>query len=102
MFNLDEEQTLLKALATDMYDTLNKINSLETYEAGTFKLVEGKNDPTTFLPLIMNIGGQIVQNNYAHKKSKYSTEDQARHVYKRVLSGCTIDTNTLKQEIEQK
>ena len=25
MFNLDEEQTSLKALATDMYDNLNKI-----------------------------------------------------------------------------
>ena len=29
MFNLDEKQTSLKALATDMYDSLNKINSIE-------------------------------------------------------------------------
>ena len=29
MFNLDEEQISLKALTTDMYDSLNKINSLE-------------------------------------------------------------------------
>ena len=29
MFNLDEEQTSLKTLATDTYDRLNKINSLE-------------------------------------------------------------------------
>ena len=29
MFNLDEEQTSLKMLATNMYDNLNKINSLE-------------------------------------------------------------------------
>ena len=29
MFNLDEGQTSLKTLATDMYDSLNKINSLE-------------------------------------------------------------------------
>ena len=29
MFNLDERQTLLKKLATDMYDSLNKINSLQ-------------------------------------------------------------------------
>ena len=28
MFNLDEGQTSLKTLATDMYDSLNKINSL--------------------------------------------------------------------------
>ena len=49
----------------------------------------------------MNIGGQIVQNNYAHKESKYLSEEQARHVYKKVESGGTIDTNTLKQEIER-
>ena len=29
MFNLDEEQTSLKTLATDTYDSLKKINSLE-------------------------------------------------------------------------
>ena len=29
MFNLDEEQTALKTLATDTYDGLNRINSLE-------------------------------------------------------------------------
>ena len=29
MFNLDEGQTSMKTLATDMYDSLNKINSLE-------------------------------------------------------------------------
>ena len=29
MFNLDEEQTSLEMLATDTYDSLNKINSLE-------------------------------------------------------------------------
>ena len=28
MFNLDEGQTSLKTLAIDMYDSLNKINSL--------------------------------------------------------------------------
>ena len=27
--NLDEEQTLLKTLTTDTYDSLNKVNSLE-------------------------------------------------------------------------
>ena len=29
MFNLDEEQTPLKTLATDTYDSLNHVNSLE-------------------------------------------------------------------------
>ena len=29
MFNLDEEQTALETLATDTYDSLSRINSLE-------------------------------------------------------------------------
>ena len=44
-------------LAADTYDSLNKIYSLRDYETGTFKLTEGKNDPTAFLPLNTNIGG---------------------------------------------
>ena len=39
--------------------------------------------------------------NYAHKESKYLSEEQARHVYKKVESGGIINTNTLKQEREQ-
>ena len=56
MFNLDEEQTSLNALATNTYKSLNKINSIENM-TGTFKLVEGKNDCTAFLPLNSNIVG---------------------------------------------
>ena len=59
MFNLEEEQTSLKALATDMYDYLNKINSLENMRQGYLKLVKGRNDSTIFLPLNANIDGQI-------------------------------------------
>ena len=29
MFNLDEEETSLKTLATEMYDSLNQVGSLE-------------------------------------------------------------------------
>ena len=29
MYNMDEEQTSLKALATDTYDSLNRIDSLD-------------------------------------------------------------------------
>ena len=46
--------------------------------------MKGSNDPTAFLPVNAKIGGQIVQNNYAHKESKYLSEEQARHVYKKV------------------
>ena len=53
------------------------------------------------MPLNTNIGGQIAQNSYAHKENKYLTEEQSRHVFKKVESSGTIDTNTLKQETEQ-
>ena len=62
--------------------------------------MKGRNGSTIFLPLNMNIGGQTVQNNYAHKKKKYISDEQARHVYKNMESSGTIDTNTLKQETE--
>ena len=65
------------------------------------KLIKGRNDPTAFLPLNTNIGGKIVQNSYVHKESKYQSEEQAKHVYKKVESGRMIDINTPKQETEK-
>ena len=74
MFNLDEDQTSLKMLTTDMHDTLHKIFFGEcNNSAGTFKLIEGKNDPTTFLPLNENIGGQIRSDKHESKENKYLT-----------------------------
>ena len=64
--------------------------------------MKGRNDSTTFLPLNTNIGGQILQSNYVHKESIYLSEEQARHVHKKVESDGTIDTNTSQQEIEHK
>ena len=69
--------------------------------ARAFKLIKGRDDSTTFLPLNTNIGGQIALNNYAHKESIYLSEEQAGHAYKKVESGGTIDANALKQEVEQ-
>ena len=53
------------------------------------------------LPLNANIGGQIRSNKYKYSKNKYLTEDQARHIYKKVESGNIIYINTLTQEIDQ-
>ena len=58
-----------------------------------------RNDPTAFLPLNANIGGQTNINK--PKSNQYLTEEQARHVYKKVESGSIINTETLQQEIEQ-
>ena len=65
----------------------------------TFKLIEGKNDPTTFLPLITSIGGQV--NSSKSNDNNYLSEEQARHVYKKVESGNVINKDMLQQETEQ-
>ena len=38
MLNLDEEQTALKTLATDTYESLYKINSIENLSQGHLNL----------------------------------------------------------------
>ena len=48
----------------------------------TFKLIKGRNDPIAFLPLSTNIGGQVSNNK--PKDNQYLTEEQARHIYKKV------------------
>ena len=53
------------------------------------------------MPLNANIGGQIGPDKYESKDNKYLTEEQARHVYRKVESGNIININLLKQEIEQ-
>ena len=65
----------------------------------TFKLIEGKNGPTTFWPLNANISGQTKPVN--NKKTKYLTEDPAQHIYKKVESGSIINIDTIKQEMDQ-
>ena len=65
----------------------------------TFQLTQGKNGPTTFLPLRANISGQSKQIN--DKETKYLTEDQAKHIYKKVESGSITNIGTIKQEMEQ-
>ena len=55
----------------------------------------------TFLPLKTNIGGQIRSDKHKYKENKYITEDQATHIYKKVVSGNIINIDTLKHEIDQ-
>ena len=78
MLDADGEQTSLKILAANAHDNLNKISSEEDPKTRTFKLIEGKNDPTACLPLSTNIGGQV--NLSKSKDTNYLTEEQARHV----------------------
>ena len=93
MFNLHDEQTSLKPLVTNTPDNLNRISSGEDLKTRTFKLIKGGNYPTTFLPLSTNIDGQV--NCSKPKDNHYLTEEQAKHVYKKVESGSIINTDTL-------
>ena len=51
MLNLEDEQTSLKSLVTNTQDNFSRVNSEENLKTGTFKLMKGRNDPTTFLHL---------------------------------------------------
>ena len=64
-----------------------------------FKLVKGTDASTSFLPFDDKTGGKVryIQN----KDAICLTENQARYMYKRVEQGSSIDTETMKQEIEQ-
>ena len=64
----------------------------------TFKLIEGKNSPTTFLPLNIKIGGQARN---IRDEDRCLMNDQARHIYKKVELGSVINIDTIKQEMDQ-
>ena len=53
------------------------------------------------MPLNTNIGGHIRSDKHKYKENKYLTEEQGRHVYRKVESGNKININALKQKIEQ-
>ena len=65
----------------------------------SFKLMNGRNDTATFLPLDFMIGGQSRDSHPTVRQ--YLTRDQARYVYKKVETGGMINTDTVQQEIEQ-
>ena len=63
------------------------------------KLMNGRDDTTTFLPLDFRIGGQ--SRDCCPTVGQYLTKDQARYVYKKVETGKMINTYMIQQEIEQ-
>ena len=65
----------------------------------SFKLIEGKNGPTNFFPLNTKIGGQAGY--IKDKEAICLTNDEARHVYKKIESGSIINIDTITQEIDQ-
>ena len=61
--------------------------------------MNGRDDATTFLSLDFRIGGQ--SRDSCPTVGQYLTSDQARHVYKKVETGETINADIIQQEIEQ-
>ena len=64
-----------------------------------FKLVKGKEGTTSFLPIDSKPGGKVsyIKNNEAMCLS----EKQTNYIYKKIEEGKIINTNTMKDEIEQ-
>ena len=51
------------------------------------------------MPLNANISGHL--QHIKDKETRYLTEDQTRHIYKKVEMGNVINIDTIKQEIDQ-
>ena len=65
----------------------------------SFKLMNGRDDATTFLSLDFRLGGQSRDSHPT--VGQYLTKDQAKYVYTKVETGETINADTIQQEIEQ-
>ena len=65
----------------------------------SFKLMNGRNDATAFLPLDFKIGGQSRDSHPT--VGQYLTRDQARYIYKKVETGGMINTDMVQQEQQE-
>ena len=99
MLNLGDEQTVTPPMS-EMQEDLIRVSSEENLKSKSFKLMKGRNGPTTFLPLSPKIGGQ--EKGYYPSIGQYLTREQANLVYKKTESGEKINTETLQQELEYK
>ena len=61
--------------------------------------MNGRDDTTTFLPLDSRIGGQS-RESYP-TVGQFLTRKQTNYIYKKVEMGEIINTDMIKQEIEQ-
>ena len=61
--------------------------------------MNGRDGTTTFLPLDSRIGGQG-RNNHP-TIGQFLTREQTRYIFRKVETGEIINTDTIKQEIEQ-
>ena len=76
MFNLGDEQTSITSSNTQ--DNFSRTSSEEKSKSRSFKLIQGRNGPTAFLPLSPKIGGQV--NNNRPNVGQCLTREQANFV----------------------
>ena len=62
--------------------------------------MNGRDGATAFLPLDSKIGGQS-RGDYPPTVGQYLTRKQAKHIYKKVETGKTINVDTMKLAIGQ-
>ena len=63
------------------------------------KLMNGRDGTTAFLPLDSRIGGQ---GRDSHPTvGEYLTRERAKHIYKKVETGQTINVDTIKLQMEK-
>ena len=61
----------------------------------------GRDGTTAFLPLDFRIGGQGQNRDSCPTVGQYLTREQASYIYKKVETGEVINTDMIKQQIEQ-
>ena len=76
----------------------HRLESPEENYRSSIKLMNGRDDNTTFLPLDSRIAGQTRD---SPTVGQYLTRDQTRYIYKKVETGEMINTDKIQQEIEQ-
>ena len=84
---------------SNMEEQDHRIESSDEDYRSPLKLLNSRDDATTFLPLDFRIGSQN-RDGYS-TVGQYLTRDQAKYVYKKVETGETINTDMIQQEIEQ-
>ena len=92
MLNLGNEQTSSKSFITNIPGNFSEASSEENLRTG--HLMNG-NDPTTFLPLSPEIGGQV-NNNNKPSIGQYLIREQGNLVYKKIELREVINTEILQ------
>ena len=65
-----------------------------------FKHIKGENGTMAFVPMNTKIGGPVNVRYVKDNEVKCLTEDQVRHIYKKVDSESIINVDTIRHKIE--